>query len=46
MNFWLLELLEQIFGNLGVFGIGDTAGISDEQLQGLLLVSGHVHDGQ
>jgi len=35
MHFWLLELLEQIFGNLGVLGIGNTTGVGDEQLQGL-----------
>jgi hypothetical protein len=35
MHFWLLELLQQIFGDLGVLGIGNTARVGDEQLQGL-----------
>jgi hypothetical protein len=45
MHFRLLELLEQIRGDLGELGIGNTAGISDEQLQGLLSASNHDNGG-
>ena len=46
MHFRLLKFLEQILGDLGVLGIGNTAGISDEQLQGLLLASNHDNKGK
>jgi len=46
MHFLVLKFLEEIFRDLGVLGIGNTAGISDEQLQSLLLASDHDNKGE